>query len=111
MPNKENKNQYSLVAKLAYKFVTEERLSFSKAYEKAAYSIIKSDESAVKPCPRSTFIGLCEYGNLKNITSLKSSNKINTYSYSFLNQKGCAKYKFCVILPLGFSIISQYVRI
>lgn len=88
MPNKENKNQYSLVAKLAYKFITEEKLSFSKAYEKAAYSIIKSDASAVKPCPRSTFIALCENENLKDIRSLKSSNKINkNYEYAIYSIK------------------------
>jgi hypothetical protein len=74
-------NQYSIVAKRAYENVIAQKFDFEEAWISAVRTIIKSEESIKKGCPRATFVGLCESGNLKGIPKIKTSDSLN-YQYA-----------------------------
>ncbi len=74
-------NQYSIVAKEAYLNIVQKGIPFEDAWESAAKKNIASESSRRKGCPRATFIGLCESGDLKGITGTNQSKSKN-YAYA-----------------------------
>ena len=82
-----NENQYSKVAKLAYENVVIQNFDFENAWYAAARTIVKSEESIKKGCPRATFVGICESGNLKGIPKTKTSDSLNYQYAKFAIQK------------------------
>jgi hypothetical protein len=78
-------NQYSIVAREAYLNIVQKGLSFEKAWNAATVKYITSESSRNKGCPRATFMGLYESGNLKDIPGTNESKSKN-YAY--------AKYAF-----------------
>jgi hypothetical protein len=74
-------NQYSVVAQEAYQNIIQNRMSFENAWNTATEKVITSKSSRDKGCPRATFIGLCESGNLKDIPWTNESKSKN-YAYA-----------------------------
>jgi hypothetical protein len=74
-------SQYSIIAKLAYDNIVNLNIDFEAAWYTAARQILTSESSIKKGCPRATFVGLCESGNLKGIPKTKTSDSLN-YQYA-----------------------------
>ena len=74
-------NQYSKVAKEAYLNIVQKGMPFEKAWKAAAEKIITSESSRNKGCPRATFLGFCESGNLMSIPYINESKSKN-YAYA-----------------------------
>jgi hypothetical protein len=74
-------NQYSIVAREAYLNIVHKGMSFEKAWNTATEEVITSKSGRDKGCPRATFIGFCESGNLKDIP-FTNENKSKNYAYA-----------------------------
>ena len=74
-------NQYSIVAREADLNIVQKGMSFEKAWNTATEKVIKSKSGRDKGCQRATFVGLCEAGNLKDI-SWTSESKSKNYAYA-----------------------------
>jgi len=74
-------NQYSIVAREAYLNIVQKGMSFENAWNTATEKVITSKSGRDKGCPRATFIGLCESGNLKDIP-LTNESKSKNYAYA-----------------------------
>lgn len=83
MLNEQSKTQYSRVANQAYLYVLTKKSNAIDAWQKAAEEIITSDSTRDKVCPRATFIGLCESGDLIGIAKTKQSSSPNYYYAKF----------------------------
>ncbi len=81
MEKNKKENQYFRVAKAAYENIVNGKMDAAEAWHAAAEKNIDSPESRKKPCPRNTFIGLCESGDLKDVKATKQSESIN-YLYA-----------------------------
>ncbi len=74
-------NQFYKVASLAYDKIVDRKIDHEDAWYTAARKILTSESSINKGCPRATFVGLCESGNLKGIPKTKTSVSLN-YQYA-----------------------------
>ncbi|MEP6713682.1 MAG: hypothetical protein ABJA37_14745 [Ferruginibacter sp.] len=81
MKETKKETQYFLVAEAAYENIVNRKMDFDAAWYASAKEHIDSEQSRKKVCPRSTFIGLCESGDLKDIKEIKQSDSIN-YLYA-----------------------------
>lgn len=77
----QNETQYFRVARQAYWYVINESTPPIDGWQKAAREIITSNSTKDKACPRATFIGLCESGDLKSVAGIKQS-KSHNYQYA-----------------------------
>jgi len=76
-------NQYAITALKAVELIlNKEYVSPIDAWEKATQTIIKSQSSREKGCPREAFLGLCEEGLINGVSSgdYTNSNKNKRYA-------------------------------
>ena len=76
-------HQYAIVAKEAYKLIVDNNMPFEAAFGLSTERNINKIESRKKLCPKHTFLGLCQSGDLKGIKMTLKSENIN-YQYARL---------------------------
>ncbi len=81
MKDTNKQTQYFRVAHAAYENIVNRKMDFEAVWSASAKEHINSAESRKKGCPKNTFIGLCESGDLKEIKAIKQSDGIN-YQYA-----------------------------
>ena len=74
-------NQYTVVAREAYRNIIDSNMTFQQAWETAAKKNISSKVSQKKQCPMHAFLGFCESGDLHGISGTHTSDNIN-YQYA-----------------------------
>lgn len=81
MVKEKGEAQYFRVAQKAYDYLINSDLEIIDAWQKAAKETSEANSVIEKGCPRATFVGLCESGDLKGINFIKKNESVN-YQYA-----------------------------
>jgi hypothetical protein len=104
-----NENQYFRVAKEAYGNIVRMKMPIDEAWSSAATNNITSEESRNKGCPGSTFIGLYESGDLRDVKQTKQSDRIN-YQYAKFAISEWKKYPAITKKEMCERVVSKFSK-